>query len=214
MTTSVYLIGGILIQRLYNWVQWVSPIGSRWVAVIGATCIAIITIQMNFTAYFVTYARFTPNMMPISMAYDIRNVGGSYKIYIFGAPRFYADYSVLRFIAPGTERYNVEEVEQLPSLTEVQENDRGILVILLPHRLTELERVAERFPGGTQQEHLDRVGNLMYVTYELSNTIVQQKSDTNSAVTTSEMHPVVRAPSQESPLPYSPLEPPTTPTTP
>lgn len=203
ITTVIYLIGSVLLQRLFNWGHRISPIGSRWGAIALTGVIMILTFRMNFTTYFITYAHYRPNLLPISMAYDIRQLGDEYNTYLFGAPRFYAEYSVLRFIALGTERYNVETVEQLPSLTELEEGGRGVLVVLLPHRLTELDQVVERLPGGTQKEHLDRVGNLMYVTYQLDGNMAQKKGDTTDATVKQAPSAISQSPSPLSPLPWT-----------
>ncbi len=167
ITTSVYLIGGLLLQRLFNWSHRITPTGSRLLAIVVGIVIAVLTFQANFTAYFVTYARYTPNMLPISMAHDIRAIGSGYTFYLFGAPNFYANYSVLRFIAPETERYDVENVDQLSTLMELQNGKQGAVMIMLPHRLAELENVAALLPNGIREEHFNKSGNLMYVTYRV-----------------------------------------------
>ncbi len=167
ITTSVYLIGSLLPQRLFNWSYRILPTGSRLLAIVVGIVIAVLTFQINSTAYFVTYARYTPNLMPISMAHEIRAIGSGYTFYLFGAPNFYANYSVLRFIAPETERYDVDTIDQLSTLMELQNGKIGVVVILLPHRLAALESVAERLPGGIREDHFSKMGNLMYVTYQV-----------------------------------------------
>lgn len=169
ITTTVYLIGGVLLQRLFNWAARITPTGSKLFAVVAMGAIAVVTFQSNFNAYFVTYARYTPNMLPISMAHMVRDLGSDYTFYLFGAPHFYADYSVLRFIAPETARYNVDTAEQVPAPAEISRADKGIVLIALPHRFTELDRAIERLPGGLREEHFNRVGELIYVSYQVAN---------------------------------------------
>jgi len=171
--TAIYVIGGILLQRLFNFVQPIWPTGSRWGAMGIALLIAVLTLQINFTTYFVTYARSKPNLMPISLASDIHALGNQNKFYLFGAPHFYANYSTLRFIALGTERYDVDQVDELPTLAQTQTAKQGVVVIFLPHRLAEIEAVKTRLPGGTLQEHFNDMRNLMYVIYQIPSPLAQ-----------------------------------------
>jgi len=167
ITTSIYIISGILLQYSFHFLQRIWPTGSRWGSLALGTALAFGTFQLNFTTYFDIYANYSPNMLTTSMAHDIVDLGAKDKVYLFGTPRLYADYGVLRFIAFGTERYNAEQAEQLPTIEEVQAEDQGLMVIVLPHRLADLDRVIERFPGGIRDERLDRVGNLLYVIYRV-----------------------------------------------
>lgn len=216
ITTVIYLIGSVPLQRAFNWAQQIMPTTSKVFAVVIAGAIAVVTFRTNFTAYFVTYASYTPNMMPISMAYDINTLGQDYTYYLFGAPRFYANYSVLRFISQDTERHNVNVLEDLPSLEEVSDGEKGIVVIALPHRLAELENAAMRFPGGVQEEHFNLVGGLMYVTYQVDQDVAQQmevaqqEQERAEARHLEESVVTSRASLQPS-APLSPLEPTATP---
>ena len=134
------------------------------------------------------------------MAHDIVDLGAKDKIYLFGAPRLYADYSVLRFIALGTERYNAERAEELPALEEIQAAGKGLMVIVLPHRLADLDGVIERFPGGVRSERLDRVGNLLYVIYRVPTPMALEMKDINNGATQS-LNSGSLLPAQISPLP-------------
>lgn len=200
ITTSVYIIGGIFLQRAFNFVQSVWPVGSRWGALAGALLLAAITFQLNFTTYFETYAQYTPNTLAIRMAHEIRDWGPGYKVYLFGAPNLYADYSTLRFIAAGIERYNADLVDQLPTPESLQAEGRGLLAIFLPHRLPDLEQVMARFPNGVRGEQSNAIGNLLYVTYRIPgptalNNPVETSKATNhtpllsSPLPTPEAHP-------------------------
>jgi 4-amino-4-deoxy-L-arabinose transferase-like glycosyltransferase len=171
ITTTVYIVGGVFLQRSFNFVRRVWPSGGQWGSVCVASLLALVTFQLNFTTYFQTYAQHTPNSVAIRMAHEIRDLGAAYKVYLFGAPRLYVEYSTLRFIALGTERYNVEQVDQLPTPADLQTEGRGLLVIVLTHRLADLEQVVARFPGGVREERTDQLGNLLYVTYRISDTV-------------------------------------------
>lgn len=209
ITTSVYLIGSLLPQRLFHWSYRIFPIGSRLLAIVMGIVIAVLTFQINFTAYFVTYARYTPNLMPISMAHEIRAIGSGYTFYLFGVPNFYANHSVLRFIAPESERYDVENADQLSTLMEFQNGKNGAVLIVLPHRLAELERVAERLPGGIREEHFNKMGNLMYVTYQVDYQTGPQLSEDDPVVpdqATEQATSQAEATSNES-SPLSPVQP-------
>lgn len=177
ITTTVYIIGGIFLQRAFNFVQSVWPVGSQWGALYGGLLLAALTLQLNFTTYFTTYAQYTPNTLAIRMAHEIRGWGTGYEVYLFGAPHLYADYSTLRFIANETERYNADQIDQLPAPAELVAEKRGLLTIFLPHRLAELEQVMARFPGGVRTEQTDVVGRLLYVIYRIPEPSAVVKSN-------------------------------------
>jgi len=162
VVSSVYLIAGVLGERVYHMSQRIWPSAHRWLAGFAFVLLAIGTLQMNYYTYFVTYARFAPNNMPITMAHMMAAEQDNYRFYLFGAPLFYADYSVLRFIALGSERYNVMTAEEIPRPT-----DKGVIAIALPDRLARLHEVAERWPGGEYREVVDQVGRLLYGVYRL-----------------------------------------------
>jgi hypothetical protein len=53
-------------------------------------------------------------------------------------------------------------------------DDKGVVVIALPHRFAELARAIERLPGGLREEHFNRVGELIYVSYRVANQLLQE----------------------------------------
>lgn len=162
VVSAVYLIGGVLGERVYQASKRIWSGAYQWLAALAFVLLAVGTFQMNYQSYFVTYARFAPNYMPITMAHMMAEEQDAYRFYLFGAPLFYADYSVLRFIAPGSERYNVMTAQEIPAPT-----DKGIIAIALPDRLARLQEVAERWPGGAYTEAVDQAGRLLYGVYRL-----------------------------------------------
>lgn len=163
MVSAMYLVGGVLLERIYHVAMQIWPGAGRWLTMIALATLGLGTLQMNYHTYFVTYAQLIPNNMPISMAHMIAANQDEYRFYLFGAPHFYAEYSVLRFIAPQSERYNVMQVDEIPPPSKPA--DKGIMAIVLPNRIALLEEVEMRWPGGTRTEQKDQLGRLLYVTY-------------------------------------------------
>lgn len=191
MTTTVYITAGIFLQRLFNFSQRIWPIGSRWGTLLLGLCLAITTWQMNFTTYFDRYASSLPNLLPISLAHDMRDLGTNDQVYLFGAPAIYAEYGVLRFVARDIERFDGETAEQLPSLEEIHAAGHGLLVIVLPHRLLDLEQVIARFPGGVRTERKAPTGGLLYVIYQVPGPVAAQNKPPAITVTPQVMSPLV-----------------------
>ena len=163
MVSAMYLVGGVLVERIYHAAMRVWTNTGRWLTMIALVILALGTLQMNYHTYFVTYAHLVPNNMPISMAHMIATNQDGYRFYLFGAPHFYAEYSVLRFIAPQSERYNVMLVDDIPPPLDAA--GKGIMAIVFPDRIPLLDEVEARWPGGIRAEQKDQLGRLLYLTY-------------------------------------------------
>ncbi|MEZ4864051.1 MAG: glycosyltransferase family 39 protein [Caldilineaceae bacterium] len=164
----VYLFGGIFLQRLTNLSKQVWPTTGKWTLLLtGALCAAAV-FRINFTTYFDRYAQHVPNTMPISMAHDIVK-WEDYRTYLFGAPNFYADYGVLRFVARSAERHNANQIDDVELAGANDPTLAGTLIIALPHRLGDLAQVEERYPGGIPEDRFNPYGQLMYAMYRVPN---------------------------------------------
>lgn len=184
MVPAVYLIAAVPLQRLYNVLHQLWSAAAH--VVVGGVLIlaGLGTLQANYTTYFDTYTRFTPNMLAISMAHTIDRDSDEYRFYIYGEPHFYANYSVLRFITPESERYNASTVEEVVTAIQGEAADdldgtkskdtekKGIVIIALLHRVQEFDTLATLFPGGIREEHTNAAGQLLYLSYRLSPTQV------------------------------------------
>lgn len=184
MVPAMFVIAALPLQSLATALYQLWPSAARWVLGLLLAVIGLGTLQVNYTTYFDSYQRFTPNLMPISMAHTIREHSATDTFYIYGVPNFYAEYSVLRFITPDSERYNAVTVDEVAEALEVRRqavieashNDettapKGIFIIALLHRLIELDTLMQQFPGGTRQEHFSHTGQLLYVTYHLPTSL-------------------------------------------
>lgn len=198
MTTTVYITGGIFLQRLFNFSRRLWPMGSQWGTLLLGVTLAAAAWQMNFTTYFDRYASYTPNLLAISLAHDMRDLGANTQVYFFGAPSLYADYGVLRFVARDIERFNAETVDQLPAQAELTAAGHGLLAIALPNHLTALEQVIARFPGGVRTERIAPTGQLLYVIYQAPGPIGEQEPHPANTATRQSVSPL---------MPPSPLQP-------
>jgi hypothetical protein len=85
-------------------------------------------------------------------------------VYFFGLPRMgYFSLSTIPFLAPAKQAQDVIEPLTEPPGFAIS---GPALFIFLPERLTELEFVRRRFPGGAYREFRSEAGELLFAVYE------------------------------------------------
>ncbi|MCB0063836.1 MAG: glycosyltransferase family 39 protein [Caldilineaceae bacterium] len=175
MIPVVYAIAGVPLQQLYGILQQLWPTVARGTVAVVLVVVGIGTFQANYTYFFDTYVQRVPNLMPTSMAHTIRAYSDDHIFYLYGAPNFFAEYGVLRFLTPESVRLNATLVEEAEEAIREQANrsteetaDKGIMIIALLHRLQEIDTLVSLFPGGVYEEHKSPSGQLLYASYRLS----------------------------------------------
>lgn len=159
---TVFVIVGALIQYALRITKKHIGFGAVRLVLALAVVALFLSAVLNYRAYFDQYYHTHPNAMPATIAEEM--VAASPRaVYLFGAPNFFVEYGVLRFLARGVQSANADSVDQLPLPGEADEN--GILVIALPHRADEIDATESRLPGGVRGEAFDRFGRLLYYTY-------------------------------------------------
>lgn len=167
MIAAVFLIGGVFVQRAYDFVIRYFPQPYRRGAWIAAIALAAGTLYLNSRTYFVTYAGQMPNLGPITMAHEMAAAGATHRVYLMGAPRMYTSLGVLRFVARDAAPQDLFHVDELAPPRQGNPGDLGLLVIAIPERAAELAVIEQRFPGGLRSERHDPLGRLLYVSYRV-----------------------------------------------
>ncbi|MGQ9586394.1 MAG: ArnT family glycosyltransferase [Anaerolineae bacterium] len=164
MVPSVFLLAGVFVHRAWKLLTSTLNLRLEFVGIPVLVAIGALTLSLNVETYFVDYTRRTGGMGPIAMAREMVRDAEHYDVYLMGAPLLYAEHGVIRFVARDAHARNLDNPESLQSpLTP----DKGVLVVALPHRLNELGRIEERFPGGITISGYDFLGRLLYVAYRL-----------------------------------------------
>lgn len=125
----------------------------RWQTIFGILLIVIIGVQ-NISFYFGVYR--TKNYFEDAsselgqqIGLELRELGPNYDFYLFGLPRVFAAFPTVVFLAPENEMYDLDS-NSIDGLT-ITEGDSAIFVAI-PENIADLQRVAEKFPGGTWEE--------------------------------------------------------------
>ncbi|MGE5601988.1 MAG: ArnT family glycosyltransferase [Nitrososphaerales archaeon] len=119
---------------------------------VAAILISIASINFYFGAYQQSWAYGSFNAeVATRLGYYLRDLGPAYKEYFFGAPRMWADFGSIPFIARGVEIYDVQQAFAGPALDFVDPTHKPVFVFL-PERIHELDAVRQLMPGGTVDE--------------------------------------------------------------
>ncbi|MDQ3248829.1 MAG: glycosyltransferase family 39 protein, partial [Chloroflexota bacterium] len=165
VVSVVFLIAGVFLQKTANQFAQLWPKWSKYLTVVLCTAIAFITLQLNYTTYFVRYAHQAPLLMPITMAHEMDTNRQAYTAYLLGAPNFFVEHGVIRFVARAADVYNLYQIDELAQLTLNTTSSKGLSFFVLPNRAAELAQIAARFPNGRQTERFDPLGRLLYTVY-------------------------------------------------
>jgi len=125
----------------------------RLQTVFGILLVAILGIQ-NTVFYFGVYR--TDNYFEDAtgeftqaIGLELQELGPSYDYYLFGLPRIFAAFPTVVLLAPDCGMYDLDS-NSIDALT--LNEDRSAIFVAIPENLADLQRVAEKFPGGTWEE--------------------------------------------------------------
>jgi hypothetical protein len=118
--------------------------------------------------YFVTYAashNFADSNTEVAdrMGSYLHTLGPTYACYFRGAPRMYADFPNLLFLAPEVP---VMDVPQISGDLGFLQPGRNAVIVLLPEYRSELDYVQRQYSGRLREFRDDR-GNILFVSYEI-----------------------------------------------
>ena len=172
-TPAVYLVAGLFVQQIGDRVN-TDLIGldqswrpTRLAFAFPAVLItgAIATFLLNTHMYFIEYAARIPGSAPFWVAAVIADNAREYDAFLFGAPRFGVEHGVIRFI---DRNAHVEDLDRPGALPQQLPDGKGRLVVVLPHRIDDMESLARKFPGGKRTYFQDPAGELIFGAYWLA----------------------------------------------
>ncbi len=161
---AVFAFGGLFVTRLFSLCGRLFRPRSQILLASLLLLLGVFVFKVNYDRYFVEYVQRAPGMIFLTMAREMRQESGEYRIYLLGAPHLYSSHGVLRFIAPDAEKVDCLELDDCLSLPS---GDKGVIFFIVPQRLEELEIIRARYPQGEYGEAYDTYGRLLYVTYRL-----------------------------------------------
>ena len=96
---------------------------------------------------------------------QLHQLGPDYALRLLGAPRVFADFPTLTFLAPNNDIANLN-LDELGAFT-LPEN-QGVLFAAIPENMDALDIIEDRFPGGTRQSIPRKTKNeILYYAYIL-----------------------------------------------
>ena len=165
---SVFLALGLVqiadvAERAFRWQR-----SSTWLALgLVVALLAAVSVRFYFWAYTPSrvYAGFN-TYVAHEMGLYLRSLGPGCRYYFLGAPRMYAGFPSIPYLAPGVEGHDV--LEPLTGPPAFVETDRRPVFLFLPERLKELEAVRLAYPAGQLREFRQPSGSLLFAAYEPS----------------------------------------------
>lgn len=154
----------------WSWKVLSPPKMYEHVALAGLVAVASI-ISIGF--YFGEYSKHRtegyggPNTeVATEMAWYLKGLGTDYRIYFFGAPRMFLDFSTIPYIARGIQGTDVRQpLSGPPSFVGPE---RQSVFVFLPERRRELEALKQFVPGGTEEEIRGKeLGQPLFVAYRV-----------------------------------------------
>ncbi|MDI7275528.1 MAG: glycosyltransferase family 39 protein [Anaerolineae bacterium] len=138
---------------------------STW-AVLGLAVILLGGLSLRFYFGPYTRARVYPGLnteVGHRMGLYLSELGPEYHYLFFGAPRMYAGFPSLVYLAPEVDGEDVLELP--PSPAEWELPSKRLVFLFLPERLAELEAVKQWYPGGELREFRQPSGLLLFAAY-------------------------------------------------
>jgi 4-amino-4-deoxy-L-arabinose transferase-like glycosyltransferase len=177
---AAYMVAGLTVQRFFDFSARHDLVTLRkGVAWLGAG-VAVALALFHVRAYFVTYAHFAAQSVPINIAHNMAATSEDYRSYLFGAPNLFADYGVMRFVAREADRNDAVELADLPLPLSGVDAGKGLLIIALSHQLNTLDEIERRYPNGIRQVYYNGDGNPTYATYRLDPDVLANQSAATS----------------------------------
>jgi hypothetical protein len=164
----VCLIAGLTMQVFYDILKRIWPDGQIRIAFAAGIIIAIVTLQTNYTNYFVKYRKYQIFVPFTEIGYLIKEHAESHDVLLLGAPNLFVEHGTIRFIANRVKSYNLFSPSEFPDRYQsAAAANKDLLVVVMPYRNNDSAQIQANFPNGTLQEHYDQMDRLTYITYNL-----------------------------------------------
>jgi 4-amino-4-deoxy-L-arabinose transferase-like glycosyltransferase len=89
-----------------------------------------------------------------AVAPELERLGAGYAVYLLGAPRMYADFPTLTYLAPSVEISDLPEKVPESLLRDLACGGQGLAFVMIPQRTEDLAVLQEALPGGRAQSLL------------------------------------------------------------
>jgi 4-amino-4-deoxy-L-arabinose transferase-like glycosyltransferase len=162
VTPAVFLLAGSAVARGLDLIRATfGPVISLATApAIGV--IVVLIAGVNLDTYFNRYAKMELFASGVKVARELAVNPESYTGYIIGDTNL-AGSGPTRYLAYGVKVVALETADKMPS----PQPGQGFVVVATPPKLSEIDKVSERYPGGQRYGYTSPQGQLMYVRYRL-----------------------------------------------
>jgi len=89
-----------------------------------------------------------------AVAPELERLGAGYAVYLLGAPRMYADFPTLTYLAPSVKISDLPEKVTATLLPDLAAGGQGLAFVMIPQRTEELTVLQGAFPGGRAERLL------------------------------------------------------------
>jgi 4-amino-4-deoxy-L-arabinose transferase-like glycosyltransferase len=89
-----------------------------------------------------------------AVAPELERLGAGYAVYLLGAPRMYADFPTLTYLAPSVEIRDLPVELTVALLANLAACGQGLAFVMIPQRTEDLAVLQEALPGGRAQSLL------------------------------------------------------------
>jgi len=168
VTPTVYLIGGIFLQKVWEEVNLFFKripnltISPAWLISPLLSLILIGTLAINLVTYFYTYASAGVNIVAIAIAREIISDAPKDHIYLMGDGFIYTDYEAIRFVAGDGHAADLKKLEDLPPLVN---DGKGIIVLGIGSHIDEIKSLEQGYPQGSMSYVNDPLARIIFSRY-------------------------------------------------
>jgi 4-amino-4-deoxy-L-arabinose transferase-like glycosyltransferase len=164
MTTAAYLLGGVLVARIWDLLAASSAWRIQWLTVPIGTSMALWLLAANVTTYFYEYAPRAELADQAEVARALTEEPGRYHAYFLTDPQFDPNHGAIRFIARGIP---VTNLKRAADFTAPPADELGIMLIAIEPRLADLREIEGRLAGGAETRVTAPNGRLIFVVYRV-----------------------------------------------
>jgi hypothetical protein len=164
MTPAAYVLGGVLIARVYELVRLTPLHRATWLVAPLGTTLALWLLSANVATYFYDFGPRQENAESTLMAREMQQDPGRYQIYLLAQPRFDVKHGSIQYVAHGSQ---AQDLTSVADFRGPPADGRGVLILALEQHLNELRALEARLPGGTETTVNAPNGRIMYVAYRV-----------------------------------------------
>jgi len=144
-------------------------LNARWQTIIGVGLLITLGIQ-NIAYYFGNYRdqnlfQDATGEFTQKVGLELKELGPGYDYYLLGLPRIFAAFPTIEFLCPGNKMSDLNR-DMIDAL--VLNEGKSNFFVAIPENRSDLERIREKYPGGTWEEVMRRYKNeILYYAYVL-----------------------------------------------